>query len=187
MRPIKTYEYGGKSKPEHKGKRSVSRTKLKAIKNRQIAPFESLLRGIVAKQELKKGESKGDSISSEGVDFNSGSEGESCREVDGKTVCGAYGYDQGDAADSGSEKDRDKKSIALILADLISERRDGRQSSLENRMKNVTRRELYSKNKQFGMRNPFARARYRSLQKKLARSEGRENAAKFIDLGTQEF
>ena len=145
MRPIKTYEYGGKSKPEHKGKRSVSRTKLKAIKNRQIAPFESLLRGIVAKQELKKGE------------------------------------------DSGSEKDRDKKSIALILADLISERRDGRQSSLENRMKNVTRRELYSKNKQFGMRNPFARARYRSLQKKLARSEGRENAAKFIDLGTQEF
>ena len=53
------------------------------------------------------------------------------------------------------------------------------EESLKNRMKNVGgRRELYSKDKQVGMRNPIARARYRSLQRRLARSEGREDAAK---------
>lgn len=47
------------------------------------------------KQELKEGESKGDAEASTGeIDFSMGSEGESCKEVDGKIVCGAYGYDQ---------------------------------------------------------------------------------------------
>lgn len=99
---------GGISNPVLKGNRSVSKTKLDDIKERQIAPLESLLRKIVMKQKLKEGESKGDSISSEGVDFNSGSEGDSCREVDGEIVCASYDSDQGDAADSGSEKDREK-------------------------------------------------------------------------------
>ena len=175
---LKRMDEGGISNPVLKGNRSVSRSKLKDIKERQVAPLESLLRKIVMKQELKEGESEGDSISSEGVDFNSGSEGDSCREVDGEIVCGAYDSDQGDAADSGSEKDREKKSMALILADLILGGRDARQESLKNRMKNVGgRRELYSKDKQVGMRNPIARARYRSLQRRLARSEGREDAA----------
>jgi hypothetical protein len=42
------------------------------------------------------------------------------------------------------------------------------------------RRELYSKDKQVGARNPFARARYKSLQRRLARSEGREEAGEDI-------
>ena len=41
------------------------------------------------------------------------------------------------------------------------------------------RRELYSKNKRFGIRNPIARARYKSLQRRLARSQGREDAGAF--------
>jgi len=178
---LERMDEGGISNPVLKGNRSVSRSKLKDIKERQIAPLESLLRKIVMKQELKKGESEGDSISSEGVDFNSGSEGDSCKEVDGEIACGAYGYDQGDVADSGSEEERDKKSMALILADLIAGGRDARQASLKNRMKSVGgRRELYSKDKQVGARNPFARARYKSLQRRLARSEGREEAGEDI-------
>tara|TARA_R110001583_G_scaffold110181_1_gene259148 strand:- start:17914 stop:18507 length:594 start_codon:yes stop_codon:yes gene_type:complete len=190
MKTIKKYQglldapkmdEGGQTNPIKKGSRSVDRKKLRDIKGRQSAPIEALLRRIAMNQELKEGESKGDSSGSEGVDFNSGLEGESCREVDGKTVCGAYGYDQGDAADSGSGEDRDKKSMALILADLIQGGRDARQSSLKNRMNRVgERRELYSKDKQVGMRNPFARARYKSLQRRKARSEGREEAGEDI-------
>ena len=115
------------------------------------------------------------------VDFSFGSEGDSCKEVDGKIVCGSYGYDQGAAADSASGEDREKKPIALVLADLIQGARDARQKSLTSRMENVgKRRELYSKDKQFGIRNPFARARYKSLQRRLARSEGREEAGEGI-------
>ena len=169
---------GGQTNPVSKGSRSVKRSKLKDIEDRQIAPIESLLRRIAMKQELKEGESKGDAEASTGeIDFSMGSEGESCKEVDGKIVCGAYGYDQGDAADSAAGEDREKKSMALILADLIQGGRDARQTSLKNRMKRVgKRRELYSKDKQVGMRNPIARAIYKSLQRRLARSEGREDA-----------
>ena len=69
------------------------------------------------------------------------------------------------------------KPLSLVLADLIKGGRDVRQSSLKKRKKRVgKRRELYSKDKQLGMRNPLARARYKSLQRRLARSEGREEA-----------
>ena len=174
---IPKMDSGGQTNPVHKGSRSVSRSKLEEIEERQIAPIESLLRRIAMKQELKEGESEGDALSDFSVDFGSGSEGESCREVDGKIVCGAYGYDQGDAADSAAGEDREKKAMALILADLIQDTRDVRQSSLKDRLKRVgKRRELYSKDKQHGIRNPIARARYKSLQRRLARSEGREEA-----------
>ena len=178
MRALKTYDYGGTLNPIKRGSRSLSRTKLRNIKERQVAPIETLLRRIAMNQELKEGESDGDAVASTGqVDFSFGSEGDSCKEVDGKTVCGAYGYDQGDAADSASGEDREKKPTALVLADLIQGARDARQKSLTSRMKNVgKRRELYSKDKQFGIRNPIARARYKSLQRRKARSEGREEA-----------
>jgi len=174
---IPKMDAGGQTNPVYKGSRSVSRKKLREIEDRQVAPIESLLRRIAMKQELKEGESEGDSMDIGDVDFGSGSEGESCREVDGKIVCGSYGYDQGDAADSAAGEDREKKAMALILADLIQDTRDVRQSSLKDRLKRVgKRREVYSKDKQYGMRNPIARARYKSLQRRLARSEGREDA-----------
>tara|TARA_R100001594_G_scaffold16704_1_gene34355 strand:- start:21 stop:635 length:615 start_codon:yes stop_codon:yes gene_type:complete len=177
---IPKMDAGGQTNPVHKGSRSVSRKKLKEIEERQIAPIEALLRRIAMRQELKEGESEGDAFSSESVDFGSGSEGESCREVDGKIVCGAYGYDQGDAADSAAGEDREKKPLSLVLADLIKEGRDVRQSSLKKRLKKVgKRRELDldpSRSEQKLIRNPLARARYKSLQRRLARSEGREKA-----------
>tara|TARA_R110002020_G_scaffold134817_3_gene301052 strand:- start:56 stop:655 length:600 start_codon:yes stop_codon:yes gene_type:complete len=168
---------GGKTNPVSKGSRSVSKSKLEDIEDRQIAPIESLLRRIAMRQELKEGESKGDSLGSEGVDFSMGSEGESCTEVDGEIVCftDASAEELGEMA---TEDERGEgKPLSLVLADLIKGGRDVRQSSLKKRKKRVgKRRELYSKDKQLGMRNPLARARYKSLQRRLARSEGREEA-----------
>jgi hypothetical protein len=178
---MEIYRKGGKTNPISKGSRSVKRSKLRDIEDRQIAPIESLLRRIAMKQELKEGESKGAiEDSTGGVDFSMGSEGESCKEVDGKIVCGAYGYDQGDAADSAAGEDRKKKSMALMFADLIKGVRDARQTSLKNRKKRVGKRRELDLNpdpaREFSIRNPFARARYKSLQRRLARSEGREDA-----------
>ena len=51
---LKRMDEGGISNPVLKGNRSVSKTKLDDIKERQIAPLESLLRKIVMKQKLKR-------------------------------------------------------------------------------------------------------------------------------------
>ena len=166
---------GGKTNPVSKGSRSVSKSKLEDIEDRQIAPIESLLRRMALKKELKKGESKGDA---DDVNFDlEGGGGEPCTEVDGKTVCftDASAEELGEMA---TEDERGEgKPLSLVLADLIKGGRDVRQSSLKKRKKRVgKRRELYSKDKQLGMRNPLARARYKSLQRRLARSEGREEA-----------
>ena len=175
---IPKMDAGGQTNPMYKGNRSVSRKKLREIEERQEAPIESLLRRIAMRKELKEGESEGDSIDIGNVDFGDGTEGESCKVVDGKVQCASYGTSSEDLSEMATEDEEgEEKPLSLVLADLIKGGRDVRQSSLKKRLKKVgKRRELYSKDKQFGMRNPLARARYKSLQRRLARSEGREDA-----------
>ena len=69
------------------GKRQLSRSKTSKIRNRQIAPIESLLRRMAERKRLKEGESEGDDIVDLGdVKFEDGTEGESCKEVNGKML-----------------------------------------------------------------------------------------------------
>ena len=79
----------------------------------------------------------------------------------------------------------DKKPFSLVLADLIQSGRQARQKSLKSRRSRVgRRRELdlapFDRARLVEVRNPLARARYKSLQKRLARSQGREDAGSNI-------
>jgi len=164
-----------------KGKRSIGRKKEQAIRSRQEAPIESLLRRVAMRKEMEEGESKGDSIDIGNVDFGDGTEGESCKVVDGKVQCASYGTSKEDLSEMATEDEKgERKPFSLVLADLIKGTRDLRQKSLENRMKRVGERREIDLNpdraREFAVRNPFARARYRSLQRRLARSKGREDA-----------
>lgn len=182
---------GGKPRPgsskaaRAKGSRSVDRERLGEIREDRNAPIESLLRRIAMKKELEKGESKGDSMDIGDVDFGDGTQGESCKVVDGKVQCASYGTSSEDLSEMATEDEKgDKKPFSLVLADLIKGVREGRQSSLESRMKRVGKRREVDldpdRAREFAVRNPFARARYKSLQKRLARSKGREDAGSNI-------
>tara|TARA_A100001201_G_scaffold1761_5_gene4521 strand:+ start:4414 stop:4992 length:579 start_codon:yes stop_codon:yes gene_type:complete len=192
MNSIKKYGPGGKN-PAKKGKRSVSQEKLSEISQRQIAPIEALLRRIAQRQELKEGESDGDSISLGNVDFGDGTEGESCKIVDGKVQCASYGTSSEDLGEMATEDEKgDRKPFSLVLADLIKGGRDLRQDFLKSQKKYFGgRREVDinpDRSEATMIRNPFARALYRRAQKKLAKSEGRESAAQGIqNLGSVEF
>jgi len=168
-----------------KGKRSIGRKKEQDIRSRQEAPIESLLRRIAMRKEIEEGESKGDSMDIGDVDFGDGTKGESCKVVDGKVQCASYGTSSEDLSEMATEDEKgDKKPFSLVLADLIKGVREGRQSSLESRMKRVGKRREVDldpdRAREFAVRNPFARARYKSLQKRLARSQGREDAGSNI-------
>jgi hypothetical protein len=184
---IPKMDEGGKPRPgsskaaRAKGKRSISRKKEQAIRSRQEAPIESLLRRIAMRKEIEEGESKGDSMDIGDVDFGDGTQGESCKVVDGKVQCASYGTSKEDLSEMATEDEKgERKPFSLVLADLIKGIREGRQESLKRRMKRVgPRREIDldpDPAREFAVRNPFARARYRSLQKRLARSKGREDA-----------
>ena len=115
MNSIKKYGPGGKN-ATRKGKRSVSQEKLSEISQRQIAPIEALLRRIAQRQELKEGESDGDSISLGNVDFGDGTEGESCKIVDGKVQCASYGTSSEDLGEMATEDEKgDKKPVSFII------------------------------------------------------------------------
>ena len=192
MNSIKKYDAGGKN-PAKKGKRSVSQEKLSEISQRQIAPIEALLRRIAQRQELKEGESDGDSISLGNVDFGDGTEGESCKIVDGKVQCASYGTSSEDLGEMATEDEKgDRKPFSLVLADLIKGGRDLIQDFLKSQKKYFGKRREVDINPDRSeatlIRNPFARALYRRAQKKLAKSEGRESAAQGMqNLGSFEF
>jgi len=176
------------------GKRQLSQSKTSKIRNRQSAPIESLLRRMAARKELKKGESEGDNIVDLGdVDFGDGTQGESCQVVDGKIQCASYDTSSEDLGEMATEDEKgDRKPFSLAIADSIKGFRDARQKGLKNRMKRVgRRRELdlapFDRSRVIEVRNPIARARYKSLQRRLARSQGREDAGGNIYLGSFEF
>jgi hypothetical protein len=180
MNAIKAYNRGGKD-PASKGKRSVKKSKLDDISDRQIAPIEAFLRRIALKKEQEKGESKGDA---DDVNFDlEGGGGESCTEVDGKTVCftDASAEELGEMATEDEKGDR--KPFSLALADIIKGGRDLRQDFLRGQKKFFGKRREVDLDPDRGrsamVRNPFARALYRRAQRKLAKSEGREDAGAY--------
>jgi len=174
---MKLYRKGGRG-PIHRGSRQVKRSKLDEISDRQNAPIEWLLRRIAQKKELKEGESQGDA---DNVNFDlDGGGGDSCKEVDGKIVCFTDSSAEELSEMATEDEGGDKKPLSLTLADLIKGGRGLRQQSLKNRKKRVGKRRELDLNpdraREFAVRNPIARARYKSLQRRLARSEGREKA-----------
>tara|TARA_B100000424_G_scaffold174518_1_gene134731 strand:+ start:395 stop:973 length:579 start_codon:yes stop_codon:yes gene_type:complete len=180
MNSIKKYSPGGRN-PRSKGKRSVDKSKLSSISQRQVAPIESLLRKIAQRKELKEGESKGDSISLGDVNFGDGTEGESCKIVDGKVQCASYGPSKEDISEMATEDEKgDKKPFSLVLADIIKGGRDLRQDFLKSQKKYFGKRREVDIDPDRGsatlVRNPFARALYKRAERKLAKSEGRESA-----------
>ena len=180
---MEVYRRGGRNprNPVHKGSRSVKRSKLDDISDRQIAPIEAFLRRIALKKEQEKGESKGDA---DDVNFDlEGGGGESCTEVDGKTVCftDASAEELGEMATEDEKGDR--KPFSLALADIIKGGRDLRQDFLRGQKKFFGKRREVDLDPDRGrsamVRNPFARALYRRAQRKLAKSEGREDAGAY--------
>jgi len=138
---------------------------------------------MAERKRLKEGESEGDNIVDLGnVDFGDGTQGESCKEVDGKIQCASYDTSSEDLGEMATEDEEgDRKPFSLAIADAIRGFRDARQKSLQNRMTRVgKRRELdlapFDRSRLIEVRNPIARARYKSLQRRLARSKGREDA-----------
>ena len=165
------------------GKRQLSQSERSKIRKRQKAPIESMLRRMAERKRLKEGESEGDDIVDLGdLKFEDGTEGESCKEVNGKIECASYGPSKEDVQDMATEDEGgDRKPFSLAIADAIKGFRDARQKSLQNRMTRVgRRRELdlapFDRSRLIEVRNPIARARYKSLQRRLARSKGREDA-----------
>mgnify|MGYP003119918213 CR=1 FL=1 len=182
MRPIKTqssynnnFEAGGRRKRSRKLK-SVSRKRLNNISNRQIAPIERLLRKMGEhkqyKRNLEANASQGDAYS-----FDDGEQDILDGDC-GPDGCAAFDEEGGEA------EFIQKPPLSLRLADAIAGFRDTRQGWMHNKKANA------ADNKNFGYRdldgrthfigkNPFARARYKSLQRRIARSEGREDYGRF--------
>ena len=158
----------------------IGSTRINNIEDRQIAPIEKLLRSMDQRKKYKEAGSQGDDSTEVNIDFGAGGGDDSCKEVDGKMVCSAYdggSADGGASSDGGGGETKDRKSLALSLAEGIANFRDFRQTSLGNRKSNVLGRRYFgTKNNPTNIENPFAKARYKSLQRRLARSEGRENA-----------
>ena len=174
------------------GKRQLTQRQISDIRNRQSAPIESLLRRMAARKELKEGESEGNYIGD--VDFGDGTQGESCQEVNGEIQCASYDTSSEDLGEMATEDEKgEKKPFSLVLADLIQSGRQARQKSLKSRRSRVgRRRELdlapFDRARLVEVRNPIARARYKSLQRRLARSQGREDAgANIKNMGSFEF
>lgn len=158
------YRRGGK-----RSFRKVKGTRLSNIKNRQIAPIERMLRKIGEHQKYK-----------DVKDAPDGGEGE--------MVCTEEGCEQGGADAEKSAELNDPKldakdPLALRVANFISDRRQARQDRLRRRKNRTSKRttlRVGPMEDPIGyIRNPFARARYRRLQRKIARSEGRELAGGF--------
>ena len=77
-------------------------------------------------------------------------------------------------------KNQPKDPLALRMANWMAKQRRDRQDRLADRKSNVLKRTTLETDPRRGeyreFRNPFARARYRSLQRKEARSKGRSDA-----------
>ena len=185
MRPIKTQSYydnnfeaGGKRKRSKKLK-GVSRTKLRKIEDRQFAPIERILRKMGERKQLKhqlaKGASRGDVYS-----FDDGEQDMvtgSC----GPEGCAAFD-EYGGESEHGKEK---KPPLSLRLANSIAGFRDSRQDWMRNKKATANKHRDFlhtnpnTRQTTYIGKNPFARARYKSLQRRIARSEGRGNYGGF--------
>ena len=180
MRPIKTqssydnnFEAGGKRRKREKIK-GVSKTRQDNIRDRQIAPIERMLRQMGENKKFKEqvaaGASEGDVYS-----FNDGEQDMVTGDC-GEGGCAAFDEEGGEA------EFIPKEPLSLRLADKIAGFRDSRQDWMKNKKATA------NKHRDFGFtnpntrqttyigKNPFARARYKSLQRRIARSEGRGTA-----------
>ena len=158
------YRRGGKS-----SFRKVKGTRLSNIKDRQIAPIERMLRKIGERKKNK-----------DVKDAPDGGEGQMVCTKDG---CEQGGADAEKSAELNDPKLDAKDPLALRVADFIKQRRQERQKRLKRRRGRASKRatlRVGSRQDPLGyVRNPFARSRYRRLQRRLARSEGRELAGGF--------
>jgi hypothetical protein len=162
-------------------------TRQKDIRKRvQYNPWsvESMLRSIAKRKKSREAEAEGAS-KGDSIDFNlDGGEGESCKEVDGIIQC----FDDPTAEELSEMATEDeaevKEPFSLRLAESIARRRDRISDRLKDRESRLRpRRTLdlnpenwgkYQKGPSVDLRNPFARARTRSLQRRQARKEGRK-------------
>ena len=161
---MNTYRRGGK-----RSFRKVKSKRLSNIKDRQMAPIERMLRKIGEHQKYK-----------DVKDAPDGGEGEMVCTKDG---CEQGGADAEKSAELNDPKLDAKDPLALRVANFISNRRQDRQKRLKERKRRTSKRatlRVGPKEDPLGyIRNPFARSRYRRLQRRLARSEGRELAGGF--------
>ena len=174
MKPIKRhFSYDNGMQIARKGKKikGVSKTRRDNISDRQIAPIERMLRNMAEKKRRKEGESEGDVYSFENNDVQDMTTG-GC----GPEGCAAFDESSGEA---GFEA---KEPLSLRLANSIAGFRQGRQDWMMDKKATANRHRDFvvtnpnTRQTTYLGKNPFARARYKSLQRRIARSEGREAA-----------
>ncbi len=158
---MKIYRKGGKNKSKF---RRVSQDRLDNIRDRQIAPIERMLRNIGMNKKMRDVMDPPDA-GEEQVCTKDG-----CFVKPSKETVEAYN----------DPKNQPKDPLALRIANFMAKKRRDRQDRLADRMSNVKKRTTLATDPRRGeyreFRNPFARMRYRGLQRKEARSQGRGDA-----------
>lgn len=159
---MKVYKKGGK---KNKSKfRKVSEDRLQNISDRQNAPIERLLRRI-GKRKKERAVTDPPDAGEETVCTEEG-----CYVKPSKDTIEAYN----------DPKNQPKDPLSLRIADFIARKRVERQEDLASKKSKAQRRATLATDPRRGeyreFRNPFARARYRSLQRREARSKGRSAA-----------
>ena len=160
---MKVYRKGGKKKSRF---RKVSKDRLENIRDRQIAPIERMLRNIGMNKKMR-----------DVMDPPDAGEGQMVCTKDG---CEQGGADAEKSADFNDPKNQPKDPLSLRVANFMAKKRRDRQDRLSDRMTRTKKRTTLEtdprKGEMMEFRNPFARARYRRLQRRKARSEGRGDA-----------
>lgn len=170
MRTIKRYQgllaEGGVAGPGSSPLNLTASQKRKHLNiGRSLPNLEKLLRDLSKRKDRKNIDTAPD-----------GGEEEVC------TSEGCFTKPSKEALDSFNDpkESREDRSMLELLADLIGGSRDVRQKSLDNRIKRVKNRAEIGNT---GLANPFSVLRSRSLQKRKARSEGREDTGGSADGG----
>ena len=157
---MEIYRRGGKKSRF----RRVSKDRLENIRDRQIAPVERMLRNIGMNKKMRDVMDPPDA----GEDTVCTKDG--CFVKPSQETVEAYN----------DPKNQPKDPLALRIANWMAEQRRNRQDRLADRKSNVLKRTTLATDPRRGQyrefRNPFARMRYRGLERKEARSEGRSDA-----------
>jgi|5_EtaG_2_1085323.scaffolds.fasta_scaffold02513_7 hypothetical protein len=161
---MEIYKKGGK-KNKSKFKR-VSQDKLDDIRANRNAPLERMLRRIGMNKKYKDVDDDPD-----------GGEGQMVCTKDG---CEQGGADAEKSAEFNDPKNQPKDPFALRVANFMAKSRRDRQDKLADRKSRVLNRTTFATDPRRGeykeFRNPFARMRYRGIQRKEARSKGRSDS-----------
>ena len=157
---MKLYKKGGKKSRFRK----VSTDRLDDIRDRQIAPIERMLRNIGMNKKTR-----------DVMDPPDAGEDTVCTEE------GCFVKPSQETVEAFNDpKNQAKDPLALRIANWMAKQRQSRQDRLGDRMTRTQKRTTLATDPRRGeyreFRNPFARARYRRLQRKEARSEGRSDA-----------